>query len=597
MFSPPSELRRPGGSALLLLLLLLLIVPLARPMVSRVGRCASSRSLEQLLVAALSDENCRLPLSLRRQLLQPTRGEGKELGGGGEGGPRGTGKELGRGGEGGQLARPPLVGALAHALHLWRERGEWPWELPPVPDMTELEPRPRERYAHLTPRAMAVRNAEDTRLLLDELGEWGTLSLLKCRHTAGSVPLAPPDLSDLLAAFCAPHSGTNRDGKRTSVLTVGARALSKHCHRSASGFWGECTGGEVQRNTHALRVLREQIISQSVWMNMHVLPGSQTVFELRQAEGFGARWSADGRAFRGFVEPHAWDIARRAAQAGHTPSSGAPASTAGGAGESALPPSGLVTAAGSHLLDMAGRQLGDRVHVVGYGSLVDEEWARADTPSLADYQLGWLKGYARCFNLVSIINIRRGNAIGRRLVSCTAVARPGCSLRVAIFSIPTVELPDLLKREARLRPAWVKVMPDRGEAPIEAIVFTGSDDERYLREACGGDAATYHTHVGQFYTGKLYRNDLLPVHSYMMRCLRAHRRAGRQALVNFLEQSFLGDGATPLRDYLEIELEAFGQQNIPASMSSEVSDTAAGLWTPEDVAEAHVCLGHCDPHR
>ena len=42
---------------------------------------------------------------------------------------------------------------------------------------------------------------------------------------------------------------------------------------------------------------------------------SNAIYELRQADGYGARWSASGDTFRGFVEPQAWDVQRRAAEA------------------------------------------------------------------------------------------------------------------------------------------------------------------------------------------------------------------------------------------------------------------------------------------
>jgi hypothetical protein len=36
-----------------------------------------------------------------------------------------------------------------------------------------------------------------------------------------------------------------------SRLTVGARGLTKHAHRSSEGFWGENRGTELQKNDNA----------------------------------------------------------------------------------------------------------------------------------------------------------------------------------------------------------------------------------------------------------------------------------------------------------------------------------------------------------
>ena len=92
---------------------------------------------------------------------------------------------------------------------------------------------------------------------------------------------------------------------------------------------------------------------------------------------------------------------------------------------------------------------------------------------------------------------------------------------MALFTIPVGELPDLLRREARLRPVWVKAESDDGLA-VEALLFAGSGNKRYMSEACGGDLAVYHSHVGQFYTGELYRPDLLPVHRCATRTQPSH---------------------------------------------------------------------------
>jgi hypothetical protein len=47
------------------------------------------------------------------------------------------------------------------------------------------------------------------------------------------------------------------DNSNPPKLTVGARALSKHAHRSAEGFWGKTTGfTEEQRNKNAFEKLK-----------------------------------------------------------------------------------------------------------------------------------------------------------------------------------------------------------------------------------------------------------------------------------------------------------------------------------------------------
>jgi hypothetical protein len=76
--------------------------------------------------------------------------------------------------------------------------------------------------------------------------------------------------------------------------------LSKHYHRSSENWWGNNTGTDAQKNEHARRLLR-RILRDSSWLNLHRLPHDVLIFEVRTREGYGARWSADGSTFRGYV--------------------------------------------------------------------------------------------------------------------------------------------------------------------------------------------------------------------------------------------------------------------------------------------------------
>jgi len=68
--------------------------------------------------------------------------------------------------------------------------------------------------------------------LLKDLGIRGILTILRVRQTLGSIDIFPPGLNTIILEFNHPHS-------QTKYLTVGARALSKHCKRCSSGFWGD----------------------------------------------------------------------------------------------------------------------------------------------------------------------------------------------------------------------------------------------------------------------------------------------------------------------------------------------------------------------
>lgn len=70
--------------------------------------------------------------------------------------------------------------------------------------------------------------------------------------------------------------------KHFSILTVGGRALLKHCHRSSDGFWGNNTGSEKEKNKRAEEVAKK-ILCEAVWINVHKVLQSEIIVECRVA--------------------------------------------------------------------------------------------------------------------------------------------------------------------------------------------------------------------------------------------------------------------------------------------------------------------------
>ena len=97
------------------------------------------------------------------------------------------------------------------------------------------------------------------------------------RRTAGSVSAAlPPSRTEMVEAFDKLH----RPELPGCALTVGARALAKHVHRGADGYWagaagggkGGLTGGDRQKSLRAKAALH-LLLSNAAWANTHALPG------------------------------------------------------------------------------------------------------------------------------------------------------------------------------------------------------------------------------------------------------------------------------------------------------------------------------------
>nr|GAT46970.1 predicted protein [Mycena chlorophos] len=160
-------------------------------------------------------------------------------------------------------------------------------------------------------------------------------------YTIGSaLGSRPPSADACLAAFVT----TNSVG-----LSAGARAWSKHAHRSGTGnsslsaqaaaasknegipgttsnkvknenesgpgWWGAQPSGSVAKINQNALVLFHKVMDNATWRNLHWLPHQVLVYEVRVVEGYGLRWSQDRSVarnsedemsewlFRGFVEP------------------------------------------------------------------------------------------------------------------------------------------------------------------------------------------------------------------------------------------------------------------------------------------------------
>ena len=89
------------------------------------------------------------------------------------------------------------------------------------------------------------------------------------------------------------------------ILSVGARAIQKHMQRANGAFWGPLMGkSDKKRNEQSSKKIRE-LFSRITWINIHTLSrttADEIIVELRQSEGFGARWDVN-YVFKGLIEP------------------------------------------------------------------------------------------------------------------------------------------------------------------------------------------------------------------------------------------------------------------------------------------------------
>ncbi|KAG4095932.1 hypothetical protein H8356DRAFT_1684702 [Neocallimastix lanati (nom. inval.)] len=124
----------------------------------------------------------------------------------------------------------------------------------------------------------------------EKLSTSDLLVLLGERITYGSSKeILPPSINDCIKAFIEIHPN-DKKCKKYGGLTVGARALSKHCHRDQTNkWWGDYTGNTLNKNNLSISIIIKLLKSIS-WINIHKLPHDINVYEIRNIQGYGARW-------------------------------------------------------------------------------------------------------------------------------------------------------------------------------------------------------------------------------------------------------------------------------------------------------------------
>ncbi|MTI32016.1 hypothetical protein [Xanthovirga aplysinae] len=122
------------------------------------------------------------------------------------------------------------------------------------------------------------------------------LILMGQRITPGSVQnqLALPPTNSILISSAT--------GMYNKEISLAAKALSKHMERNKNTFWGKPSGSNFDKNRKAKEIILNLLNNKS-WWNVFVHYQLGLVFETRLPEGHGARWSADGKMFIGFLEP------------------------------------------------------------------------------------------------------------------------------------------------------------------------------------------------------------------------------------------------------------------------------------------------------
>ena len=194
----------------------------------------------------------------------------------------------------------PFVREIARELCKWADTKTFPKVFVPMRLLNETS---RLDFTGVTPLVCEFVDCARSALAvktLCALGVEGVRALLGLRTTAGSrTDVFPPGVGELIYAF-----RRRNDTRSGAALSVGGRALTKHCKRSKDGWWGNgLVGSDREKNDKAEAALK-RILAGACWLNIHFLPHEIAVYEIRCKEGYGARWECrPPYNFRGFLEP------------------------------------------------------------------------------------------------------------------------------------------------------------------------------------------------------------------------------------------------------------------------------------------------------
>lgn len=84
-------------------------------------------------------------------------------------------------------------------------------------------------------------------------------------------------------------------------ITIAQRAWEKHAGRTEDKFWGEITGNNHQKQQLVMEKIND-ILDHKTWWNIFFHHKHGLVFEVREKEGHGIRWSHCGNRLIGFLE-------------------------------------------------------------------------------------------------------------------------------------------------------------------------------------------------------------------------------------------------------------------------------------------------------
>eukprot|EP00640_Fibrocapsa_japonica_P000023 CAMPEP_0113938418 /NCGR_PEP_ID=MMETSP1339-20121228/4849_1 /TAXON_ID=94617 /ORGANISM="Fibrocapsa japonica" /LENGTH=242 /DNA_ID=CAMNT_0000941527 /DNA_START=184 /DNA_END=912 /DNA_ORIENTATION=+ /assembly_acc=CAM_ASM_000762 len=195
--------------------------------------------------------------------------------------------------------------------------------------------------------------------------------------------------------------------------------------------------------------------------------------------------------------------------------------------------------------------------IVGFGSLLSEKSARSTFPELSNFRFARAHGYRRVFRHPGA-PIFFTNGIAKldtlEIASLSTEPAPECSFVCSVFEIEGREsIEAFVTREAEYDFVKVQLSSLNGSPMLdEGFMCTASTDSKVLEK------------YGQEVFNEMFTkwglptvwgwgpdSGILPCPVYLRHCVLAVKKQSQEILDNFLDETYLADRITTIRQYLD----------------------------------------------
>ncbi|WP_126653584.1 hypothetical protein [Chryseobacterium aureum] len=190
------------------------------------------------------------------------------------------------------ILAPEHLENLEKNIHRFKEN-TLDWDFPYFNE--EIKINREESFGKFTAVFESSDSVEVKAKMLETIPFDNWLDILGQRLTSASIrdEKAIPPLKTMLINAC--QEPFNNE------ITIAQRAWEKHIGRMDDDFWGEIKGNNQQKQEKVMEKIND-ILENKTWWNVFFHYKHELVFEVREKEGHGIRWSHGGTKLIGFLE-------------------------------------------------------------------------------------------------------------------------------------------------------------------------------------------------------------------------------------------------------------------------------------------------------